>query len=90
MVLCGICNIFRKNNPREHKFIKINKSYSLYIILHELNQKVKDAEEIYSKDPSGENLLKCINAINMQKKFLQNNNISQTLNVIVEDDENLC
>lgn len=62
----------------------------LYIILNELNQKVKDAEETYNKEPTAENMLKCVSVTNMRNKFLQNNNI-QKLNTIKENiDEDLC
>ena len=87
MVLCGLCNIFRKNN--EFKKI-LDEAHCRQIILNEHNEKVKNAETDYNKNPSAENMLKCISATNMRNKYIQNNNI-QKLNTIKENiDEDLC
>jgi len=80
MILCGIFNIFRKNN---HSNTTANESTligSYDIILNELNSKVEIAEKNYSIKRNTENMLKCINAVNMRNKYIKNNNAKININ----------
>ena len=72
MTLCGLCKIFNKKTDFRKM---IDASQEREIILNELNTKVEIAEADYKKNNNSDNMIKCINAINMRNKYLQNNNI---------------
>ena len=84
MTLCGLCNIFNKK-PDFRKMI--DEFESRNIILNELNTKVEIAEADYKKNNNSDNMIKCINAINMRNKYLQNNNIQDNNKKINFDDD---
>ena len=67
----------------------IDESQSREIILNELNAKVEIAEADYKKNINSENMLKCINAVNMRNKYLQNNNIQKNNNINCDEDVDL-
>ena len=79
MYLCGLLDIFKKR-----KNININLKESLHIhdqsdiILKELNDKVDIAELNYKNHNSTDNMLKCINAVNMRNKYIHNCNNKDT------------
>ena len=71
----------------------IDESQSREIILNELNAKVEIAEADYKKKNNSENMIKCINAINMRNKYLQNNKIQdnniQNINKKINFDDDI-
>ena len=80
MILCGIFNIFRKNNNCNTTANNSTLIGSYDIILNELNCKVEIAEKNYSIKRNTENMLKCINAVNMRNNYIKNNNAKININ----------
>jgi len=86
MALCGLCKIFNKKTDFRKM---IDASQARDIILNELNTKVEIAEADYKKNINSENMLKCINAVNMRNKYLQNNKIQDNKKINFDEDVDL-